>query len=68
MTTTAHPRPPQAPRAVSVDDAAYMLGVSRRTVYELIAEDRLRTIKIGKRRVVPVAAIDVLLAGDGEAA
>lgn len=39
-----------------------MCGLSRATVYKLIAQKKLMTIKIGGRRLVPVAAIDALLA------
>jgi excisionase family DNA binding protein len=49
-------------RAVSIVDAAHMCGLSRATVYRLIAQKKLMTIKIGARRLVPVAAIDALLA------
>lgn len=53
------------PRGVSIDEAARLIGVSRRTVYELVARGRLRTCKLGRRRIVPVAAIDELLEGRG---
>ena len=41
-------------RSVFVDDAAELLGVSRRTVYNRIREGRLRTIRTrcGTRRVL----------------
>jgi excisionase family DNA binding protein len=40
-----------------IDEAADRLRVSRWTVYNLIRERKLRTIKIGARRLVPVSAI-----------
>ena len=49
-------------RAVSVVEAARICGLSRATVYRLIAQKKLMTVKIGARRLVPVAAIDALLA------
>ena len=49
-------------RAVSIVEAAHICGLSRATVYRLIAQKKLTTIKIGARRLVPVAAIDALLA------
>jgi excisionase family DNA binding protein len=48
-------------RAVSIVETAHMCGLSRATVYRLIAQKKLMTIKIGARRLVPVAAIDALL-------
>ena len=47
--------------AHSMDDAARLLGVSRRQVYRLLAAGRLRTVTLGRRRVVPQAALEELL-------
>jgi excisionase family DNA binding protein len=47
---------------VSVDETAESLGLNRDTVYVLIETGRLRTSKIGRRRVVHVASILSLLA------
>ncbi len=41
----------------SVDEAAEQLGIGRTLVYELIREERLRTVKLGNRRLV--ARIDL---------
>jgi excisionase family DNA binding protein len=49
-------------RAVSIVEAARICGLSRATVYRLVAQKKLMTVKIGARRLVPVAAIDALLA------
>ena len=40
-----------------VEEAAAALRLSRWTVYELIRSGRLRTVKQGNRRLVPVAAL-----------
>ena len=48
-------------RALSIQETAQTVGVSRATVYRLIERKRLATLKIGARRLVPVAAIDALL-------
>ena len=40
-----------------VDEAATALRISRDTIYELIRSGRLRTIKVGARRLVPVVAL-----------
>ena len=50
-------------RALSVLEAARTCGISRATVYRLIADGKLTTLKIGSRRLVPIAAIDALLNG-----
>jgi excisionase family DNA binding protein len=45
---------PQLGRSVTIDQAALLLGVSRRTVYYRIREGRLRTIRTlgGSQRVL----------------
>ncbi|MEU8122178.1 helix-turn-helix domain-containing protein [Spirillospora sp. NPDC049024] len=42
---------------LTVDEAAERLRVSRWTLYNLIRSNQLRTVKIGRRRLVPVAAL-----------
>jgi excisionase family DNA binding protein len=41
------------PLVDSVNDAAVRLGLSRTTLYELMSTGKLRSIKIGKRRLIP---------------
>ncbi len=53
----------QPRRALSIREAADACGLSRATLYRLIAEGKLTTSKIGARRLVPVGAIDALLSG-----
>ena len=49
--------------ALSITEAARLLGVGRTTVYqELIDTGQLRTVKIGTRRLVPVSEIHAFLA------
>ena len=50
-------------RTVLVEQAAALLGVSRRTVYYRIRDGRLRTIQIGVSRRVFVDSIEDLLRG-----
>lgn len=40
-----------------VDEAADALRLSRSALYELIRSGRLRSVKSGRRRLVPVAAL-----------
>ena len=48
-------------KALSVIEAARTVGISRASVYRLITQGRLTTVKIGSRRLVPIAALDNLL-------
>lgn len=48
--------------ALSVDDTAERLSLSRNAVNDLIRARQLRSVKIGRRRLVPVDAIHELLA------
>jgi excisionase family DNA binding protein len=42
---------------LTVDEAAERLRIGRSTLYDLIRSRRLRTVKIGARRLVPAAAL-----------
>jgi len=58
-------KPPAAPisrAAYSVEEAAQALGIGRTYAFQLIKEGALETIKAGRRRLVPVKAIDAFLA------
>ena len=47
---------------VSVTVASRALGVSRSFAYELVAAGVLRSIRLGRRVLIPVAALEDLLA------
>lgn len=50
----------------SIDDAARILGVSQRTVYRLIDDDKLEKVQIGTRIVrIPAASLLKLIEGGG---
>jgi excisionase family DNA binding protein len=52
---------PQVGRSVSIEQAAQLLGVSRRTVYYRIRDGRLRTIRtIGGSQRVLMDSVDEL--------
>ena len=53
-------------RALSIKEAAQTCGLSRATLYRLIEQKKLMTLKIGARRLVPVASIDALLNGGAQ--
>ena len=50
----------------SVDQAAELLGISRGTAYDAVKTGELPVIRLGKRLLVPKAALDRML--DGAAA
>lgn len=47
---------------VTVEEAAEMLGISRAHAYALSRRDELPSIRLGRRLVVPLSAIERLLA------
>jgi excisionase family DNA binding protein len=51
------------PLALSVTEAHQTLGISRRKLYELINDGTIRTIKVGARRLVPMAELDRFVNG-----
>jgi excisionase family DNA binding protein len=48
----------ERPRLIPVEEAARLLGIGRSTTYDLIRSGQLRSVKIGKRRLVPAFAVD----------
>jgi excisionase family DNA binding protein len=50
-------------RTMSIDDASRLLGIARGTAYQAAKEGQIPTVKIGKRLLVPVAALERLLEG-----
>ena len=49
-------------RTVTVEEAATILGVGRNKAYEAARSGEIPTIRIGKRLLVPLAALERLLA------
>lgn len=52
----------------TVDRACLVMGIGRTSVYKLISEGKLRTVRIAGRTLVPHASIEELLAGALEGA
>jgi excisionase family DNA binding protein len=50
--------------AVGIGEAARRLGLSPRTVASLVLRRELPSRKVGRRRIIPVAALEALLKGD----
>ncbi|MEV4764709.1 MULTISPECIES: helix-turn-helix domain-containing protein [unclassified Micromonospora] len=53
---------PITPRVLRVEEAAQALGIGRSLVYDLIRSGRLRSFKVGSRRLIPSVAIDEVIA------
>ncbi len=51
-------------KVYTIDEVALVLGISRPTAYRLIREGKVRTVRAGKRHVIPIASIDAYLAGE----
>jgi excisionase family DNA binding protein len=47
--------------AYRVDEACRALGISRTTLYKLIASGELRTVMVGGRRLIPLEAAEALV-------
>jgi excisionase family DNA binding protein len=52
--------PPQR-LTLTVEDAGQMLGVSRSYAYELVRQGALPCMRLGRRIVIPVRALDALI-------
>jgi excisionase family DNA binding protein len=53
---------------VSVPEAARLIGIGTTTAWELVHTGRLRTVRLGRRVLVPRSAIRELLGEADEAA
>jgi excisionase family DNA binding protein len=51
-----------APHLLTVDEARQALRISRWTLYRLIQQRQLTTVKIGSRRLVPRESLEALIA------
>jgi excisionase family DNA binding protein len=47
---------------LSVSQTAALLGIHRATVYDLLASGELRSTTLGRRRVIPRAAVEAFVA------
>jgi excisionase family DNA binding protein len=55
---------PNEARTYTVDEAARMLRIGRNQAYQAAKVGQIPTIRIGKRLLVPRAALDRMLAGE----
>lgn len=52
------------PRFFSVDEAARELGVGRTSIYALLGSGRLRSVRVGRRRLIPGDALREIVEGE----
>ena len=45
-------------KLLGVNQVCEQLGLSRSLVYGLLSEGRLRSLRVGRRRLVPASAVD----------
>ena len=50
--------------AVGMSEAARRLGLSARTVATLVSHHELPSRKVGRRRIIPVIALEAFVGGD----
>jgi excisionase family DNA binding protein len=52
-------------RLLSIDEAGHSLGIGRSATYDLLGAGRLRSVKVGRRRLIPSGAVrDYIQAAD----
>jgi excisionase family DNA binding protein len=61
LVTELAERPAPAPLAVSVEEAARLIGVGRSTMFTLVQSGRVRSVRVGARRLVPTRALEEFL-------
>ena len=50
--------------AVDIREAGRRLSLSPRTVAKLVSRRQLPSLKVGRRRIIPVAALEAFISGD----
>jgi excisionase family DNA binding protein len=56
--------PVLVPLAVSPRRAAQYLGVGHDAIYQLLNQGRLRSVKLGRRRLIPLSELERFLADE----
>jgi excisionase family DNA binding protein len=51
----------QSRLAVTVDEASELLGISKWLGYEMVAQGKLPALRLGRRLVIPLSALERLL-------
>jgi excisionase family DNA binding protein len=63
MSAKQKPERQRERRVLSVQETADALDLSKASVYRAINSGKLGSVRVGARRLIPLAAIDALLAG-----
>jgi excisionase family DNA binding protein len=50
-------------RLYSINAAMHELSIGRTSIYDLIAAEKLKTVKVGRRRLITAEALDEFVAG-----
>lgn len=53
-------------RTVTVEQAGRILGIGRSSAFEACRRGEIPTLRIGKRLLVPIAALEKMLSGVGD--
>ena len=64
VTNKAETTTKQERRVVTLDEASVLLRISRGSAYQAAKTREIPTIRIGRRLLVPLAALERMLAGD----
>jgi len=64
---TESPHPAAASAVLTVEEAAAVLRISRQSAYQAARSGELPTVRIGRRMLVPRAALERMLAPDAPA-
>jgi excisionase family DNA binding protein len=59
----ARPSEREPDRLLSIDQAARAMGIGRTALYSEIAARRIRSVKVGRRRLIPSSAISEVASG-----
>jgi len=63
LSNLREPAPASAPPLLySILEASHLLGVSRTTLFSLLKAGTVRSVRLGKRRLIPASALEELVA------
>jgi excisionase family DNA binding protein len=63
MASERRPSEREPDRLLSIEQAARALGIGRTALYSEIGAGRVRSVKVGRRRLVPSSAISEVASG-----
>ena len=63
IATERRPSEREPDRLLSIEQAAQALGIGRTALYSEIGAGRIRSVKVGRRRLVPSSAISEVVSG-----